>query len=84
MHRVVGSDQNKHALRERRPPAGFYFEKLPSKLLKLCFGLSNKCTFKFIEGHFPPRFLAEGSRDTQRVIVLMPPYTYNIHLYMLC
>ena len=33
---------------------------------------NTKCTFKFLEGHFLPGFLAEGRRDTQRVFVLMP------------
>ena len=40
---------------------------------------SNKCTFKIVEGHFSPRFLAEGRRDTQRVLVLILPTTLYIY-----
>ena len=32
--------ENKHASEERRPPAGFYFGKWPSKMLKVCLLLN--------------------------------------------
>ena len=38
-----------------------------------------------LEGHFSPRFLAEGRRDTQRVLVLILPttlYIYYTFIYM--
>ena len=50
----------------------------------------NKCTFKIIEGHLSLRFLAEGRRNTQRVLVLILPSTLHIlyiyiyiYIYML-
>ena len=47
---------------------------------------SQKHTFNILEDYFSPRFLAEGRRDTQRVLFLILPATlyiyYTFHLYI--
>ena len=37
MYRVVGSIETSTRCVSRRPPAGFYFEKGPSKISEVCF-----------------------------------------------